>query len=119
MWNIQISERCERCLKEYRKKYPNETTAVLNNLDTYFSALNKNIKSRQIKAGFMHIEPKGVIAIDQKGGKGRLKQSRLYIYSDEKEKILHLIILGDKNSQQKDIKFCNDFIKNLRNIKNA
>ncbi|NCD35272.1 MAG: hypothetical protein EOL87_17910, partial [Spartobacteria bacterium] len=57
--------------KRYQKNHGNETKAVLNNLDTFFNALQAGGKTSQIQAGFIHREPQGVIAIDQKGAEGK------------------------------------------------
>jgi len=112
-WVIGTTGKYEKTHKEYAKKCPNELKAVLNNLDTYFTSLKALGHPLQIKAGFIHDEPRGVKAIDQKGGdqKTKLKQTRLYIYPDCDDKILYLILIGDKNSQKRDIKYCLDFVR--------
>ena len=57
----------------------------------------------------------GILAIDQKGkGKGaKLKPFRLYVFPDERSKILHLVTLGDKDSQEDDIRHCQSFVEGL------
>ena len=77
-------------------------------------ALKAGVKPEHIQAGFIHREPHGVVAIDQKGAKGRPRQTRLYIYADEPRQTIHLITIGDKNSQKRDIADCRKFISNLR-----
>ena len=67
----------------------------------------------ELKFGFIHPEPYGALAIDQKGGGSGLKQTRLYTYPQKSEEILHLIIVGDKSSQKSDIEFCSQFVKRL------
>lgn len=98
----------------YQKKHPNETRAALNNLDTYLTALNSGVKPPLIQAGFIHREPQGVVAIDQKGGKGSLKQTRLYMYTAEVKNTVYLITIGDKQSQDQDLKDCRKFVTDLR-----
>ena len=96
------------------KKRPRETKAVHDNLDTFFNALIAGAKPQQIKAGFIHPEPCGVLAFDQKGGGPNLAQTRLYVYPNATTEILHLITLGDKNSQRDDIQNCKAFVAELR-----
>src|SRR5262249_42670877 len=87
---------------------------VLDNLDTYFKALEAGTNPLQIKHGFMHQEPLGVVAIDQKGGGKDLAQTRLYVYPDTETETLFVITLGDKRSQKNDIATCRAFIHALR-----
>lgn len=91
--------------------------SVLVNLGTYFAALQHGVKPLQIRYGFMHTEPLGVIAIDQRGGGANLAQTRLYVYADADERVLHLITLGDKRSQKEDIKTCRSYVLELRERK--
>ena len=91
MWVIQRSQFFEARFKRFQKKHPEEAKAVLNNLDTYFKALCVGANPVNIQAGFIHHEPEGIKALDQKGGKGNLMQSRLYIFPEMNKKIMHVI----------------------------
>ena len=115
-WNIISTDKYERRYKQYEKKHPNELKAILNNLDTYQKTLNLLNHPKLINAGFIHPEPKGIIAIDQKGGsqKVKLKQTRLYLYPDSENKIVHLLTIGDKNTQKEDILFCKNEVEKIR-----
>ncbi len=55
----------------------------------------------------------GAIEIKQKGAKN-LAETRLYVYPDETTNILHLITIGDKNSQSADIQFSREYALSLR-----
>lgn len=114
MWKLSPSIDVEKRLKKHRKKHSRELKNVFDNLDTFFKCLEAGASSAQIHRGFIHPEPSGVLAIDQKGKGAHLKEFRLYIYQDEESEILHLIILGDKNTQADDIKFCKRFVEALR-----
>lgn len=118
-WDIETTDKYENRFKHYEKKNPKVLEAVLNNLDTYQKALALHGNPQKINAGFIHTEPHGVKAIDQKGSKGRLKEARLYIYPDVTKGILYLITIGDKNTQSEDIKFCRNFVKIIRKDKNG
>jgi len=114
MWKLSPDDEYLRKYKRYGKKHARELHAVMDNLDTFLKALNEGALPQQIKAGFVHVEPMGVRAIDQKGGGAALAETRLYVYPDEERKTLHLITLGDKRSQQNDIARCRRFVAHLR-----
>lgn len=114
MWTRQTTEEYDRRVKRYRKDHPRELDAVLANLETYIDSLNAGVKPLQVKHGFMHHEPLGVVAIDQKGGKGKLAQTRLYVYADLTTEVLHLLTLGDKTTQKPDIQSCREYVRDLQ-----
>jgi hypothetical protein len=113
MWKIKATDEYQRRLKRYAKNHPRELAAVLDNLDTYFKTLLSGTKPKQAVFGFVHAEPRDVIAIDQKGGGPSLAQTRLYAYPDLSREVLWLITLGDKRSQGSDIAICKDFVARL------
>ena len=90
----------------------------------YKSLLDKDLSLSAIKsiaanakcvqAGFLHAEPSGVLAIDQKGGGGNLQETRMYIYADQASNVLYLITIGNKSEQASDIEFCKKFVADLR-----
>ena len=113
-WVIEESEFYPNRVKKYQKKHRRETASALNNLDTYFDTLRSGVKPTHIQAGFIHLEPQGVVALDERGMKGRGRATRLYIYTVEVDKVLYLITIGDKDSQKRDLVDCREFVKNLR-----
>jgi hypothetical protein len=100
--------------KRYEKKHWRKLAAVLDNLDTFFKTLQNGVKPRQVKFGFIHPEPQGVLAIDQKGGGSNLAQTRLYVYPDEVHEVLYLLTLEDKQTQSIDVEFCKTCVNQLR-----
>ena len=114
MWNVETTDEFERKHRQFEKKHQRELAAVLENLQQYLDALNEGGRAETIKFGFLHNEPKGVKAIDQKGGGNKLKQTRLYTYAYLDGETLYLITLGDKKSQPADIKLCASFVEKLR-----
>jgi len=120
-WVIEQNEQCERDIKRYEKKCFDELQAVMINLDKYFNALETAAHPKLVSFGFMHIEQKGIVAIDQTGGalpsgkkRKSLQETRLYTYSDLESKTLHLLCLGSKSSQPKDIRFAESAVDALR-----
>ena len=120
-WQIELGEKYLRDHAYYEKKRPNELGAVLDNLDTYFKTLSKVGNPMQVTGGYIHPEPDGIIAIDQKGGGRRVKlqQTRLYIYPDITCSILHVWAIGDKTSQRDDINLCRAFVRKLKEERDA
>jgi hypothetical protein len=120
MWDLIPTQLYLRRYKKYEKKHPNELAAVLNNLDTFFESLNTGCRPTDIKAGYIHPEPQGVIAIDQKkSGHANLGETRLYVYPDSDKRDLYLVTLGSKSTQKDDIAECRTFMKGLRKQKAA
>lgn len=116
-WLIESTDAYVRGHKRYEKKFPAELIAVLDNLDRYFKMISHGVHPQFAVAGYIHNEGKGVKAIDQRGGrKGKLKQTRLYIYPDIDTKILYLITIGDKKSQREDIKQSVKFVDILKGV---
>lgn len=114
MYSVEFTDEYERRHKRYSKKRPRELDAVLDNLDTYLAALRAGARPHAIVAGYIHNEPAGVRALDQKGGGKDLQQTRLYIYPDESLEVLYVVTLGDKQSQPDDILFARNFVENLK-----
>ena len=114
-WHIEALDTYDRAHKHYEKKQPQELIAVLDNLDRYFKTVMRGVHPQFVVAGYIHDEGKGVRAIDQWGGaKGKLRQTRLYVYPDVEAKTLYLITIGDKDSQKEDVKLSADFVVQLK-----
>ena len=113
-WIMRPTPRLSRDLHRLTRRHPREHAAILRNLQRYLTLLNNSQHPRLIQAGFLHAEPQGVIAIDERGGGGNLRALRLYTYADEANRILHLLSLGDKDSQSNDLRTLPIILKNLR-----
>jgi hypothetical protein len=114
MWSLEPTTQWNKDRKWYEKKHPDELAAVLENLDRYHQQLNLAPNPRVVQAGYLHPEPCGVVAVDQKGHGSNLQQTRLYTFADPETKTLHLITIGDKRSQSEDIKLSKAFAKDLQ-----
>lgn len=114
MWKPHPTDEFSKRFKKHAKKHEAAALATMQNLGRFISLLNER-PIHQIKAGFIHPEPFGVKAIDQTGASRKLRETRLYAYPDEKTKLVYLITIGDKNSQQKDInERCKVFVDKLK-----
>ena len=93
-----------------------ELAAVARNLQRYLDLLNAAPNSKAVQAWFLHREPAGVVAVDQKGATGNPAETRLYTLADDSEKVLYLIVIGEKGSQQNDILISRKFAKQIREL---
>lgn len=121
-WQLETTEQFDRDAKRYAKKQPNEYLAVMENLEKYHIAIDSAKHPKLIQFDFLHEEPKGIRAIDQSGGslasgkkRSKLVQTRLYSYADLESKTLHLLCLGSKTTQAKDIRYAECAVDALRN----
>ncbi len=110
-WQIEPTTQWNKDSKWYQKKRPHELAALLRNLARYHELLDSASNSRVVQAGFLHHEPSGVVALDQKGGGAHLQETRLYTYADENLRVLYLITIGNKNEQSSDIELSKKFVK--------
>jgi len=120
MWTLDIHNDVEKRRKKIEKKWSHELRNVLDNLDTLLKSVAHGVRSEQLKQlGFVHSEPQGVLAIDQKGpGKGtKMKQLRLYVVVDEEDEIVYARVLGDKSSQETDLKVAVSFAEAINEKK--
>ena len=120
-WQLEPTEQFDRDAKRYAKKHPDEFLAVMENLEKYVVSLESARHPRLVQFGFLHDEPKGIRAIDQSGGalssggkRGKLNQTRLYTYAALESKVLHLLCLGSKITQAKDIRYAESVVDALR-----
>ena len=114
MWRMQIAPDFERAKRYYDKKRPAELAAVLRNLARLLEQLNSLPHCRAAHAGFLHHEPAGIWALDQKGpSRTKLQETRLYVFPAEENRVLHIITLGNKNSQAADLRCALDFVRSL------
>lgn len=120
MWEIEKYTGFENQYKKFANKHENEASATLSNLQTYFEVL-KETNNVQIanQQPFVHPEPEGMVAIDQRGAKiekkqGKLKATRLYVYATIINQTLYLLGIGDKDSQKQDIETCRSKVKQIK-----
>ena len=120
-WQLEATDQFERDAKRYAKKQRAEYLAVMENLEKYLIFIESVSHPRLVQFGFLHEEPKGIRAIDQSGGtlasgekRGKLDQTRLYTYAALESKVLHLLCLGSKTTQAKDIRYAESVVDALR-----
>lgn len=117
MWNIQTTDTWEKDREHYVKKRPSELAAVIRNLDRYMALLEVSKNSMCLQGGYLHKEPMGVIAVDQKGSGPNLQETRLYVYPDDEMKTVYLLKIGGKAAQHSDIECCKRFVISFKRQK--
>ena len=79
MWKFEPNAEYEKRVKKWPKKHRRELMAMQDNLDTFLKALNRGVPlENAARLGFIHDEPKGIKAVDQKGAGVGVTQARLY-----------------------------------------
>jgi hypothetical protein len=120
MWQLLEADEFGPCFRFCEKKRPRELEAVLENLQTYHKALLAGTNPAQIPFRFVRQERyHGLVAIDQRGKGANLAQARLYLFPDLATKTLHLIRIGDKNTQTEDLRLCRKYVDSLLNQDDA
>lgn len=102
-WNISISGDVEPEICAYGKIHPREVASVMVNLDRVMQQLGQGKRIGGFQFGFFRPEGNGVYRIGQTGVKNA-KETRLCICPDETTHVVRVLAIGDKDSQQRDIR---------------
>ena len=118
MWTLNPRPDVQKRIERFKKKWPHELENVFLNLAKLKQAFDLGAKSEQVKQQYSFVHGNyelGILSIDQRGkNKGaKPKPFRLYVYPDETTKTLHVITLGDKDSQPDDVKASKTFVQGL------
>jgi hypothetical protein len=115
MWRFLVTSHFERAKRRYDKKRPEELAAVLRNLDRLRELLDGLPNCRAAQAGYLHHEQAGLWAIDQKGpSRTKLQETRLYVFPVDETRALHIITVGNKNSQAVDLRVALEYVRSLQ-----
>ena len=121
-WVFERASRFEVTFKRLYKRHRNECLNALDNLDLYVKSLQEGAKPSQLSSqGFVHNEGEGAYAVDQRSGRDDTKkprkvnaQVRLYFYPDESTATVHVILIGDKGSQSRDVKEVHQYVRGIK-----
>ena len=111
MWQIRPTDQYAKDQQWYDKKRPDELVAVTSNLTRYLSQLNVARNPLCVQGGYIHPEGAGVVALDESAGGANLQATRLYLFAHTPTRTVHLITIGNKDSQQSDVNLCHQFIE--------
>lgn len=102
MWRYRWSVEYEERLQELQEKHRDSVAYVLGKLKVVMEALQNGGKLQNIRYKFLRHERDGVYAV-RCSARG-MRPIRLYIY--ESPRTIHLLTIGDKNTQNDDIAWC-------------
>ena len=109
MWNLEPTARFNSRSKKYAKKRRKAWLAVSGNLNKLTSALAAGSSISGIRCGYFRSEGRGIWRIGQEGTPD-VAPTRIYLYPDESKSTLHLLTMGDKNTQREDIQYCYEWL---------
>lgn len=89
--------------KQCRKNHAREYSSCFENLDRLIEILDQGHKWLSFQLGYLRSEGGDVFRIGQTGVP-HAKEIRLYIHADENARTIYLLTMGDKDSQQDDIR---------------
>lgn len=120
-WDYAPYDKYNRQVKHYDKKHKDELVAILENLGKYMKALRLAGSPQHVTGKYIHKEPMGVKGLDESGERTvkDLQCTRLYVYPEVESKTLHLLTIGPKKTQPKDIKLCKEIVKQIRSESNG
>jgi hypothetical protein len=114
-WSITLADGFDRNFGRFRKRHPDACDAAWARLQVF---LDRWLNNPLIGAGFglpgwVHPEGKGVLAVDQ-GTRSGLMQLRLYLWLDERARLVWVLRLGDKPSQYADVAYCHAWVGDFK-----
>lgn len=113
-WNLDRQGILNRSqFKRLLKHYPDEVASCAANLDLVRADLEAGKRLGSFNFGFFRPEGRGVYRI----GQTRVRSAhelRLYVFPDEQAKVLRVLCLGDKSTQQADIRLCHQHVSTLQ-----
>lgn len=101
-WQVENAYASPGKFKKFAGKHPREFGSVFTNLEKVMRLLRSGNKLGSFQIGFFRPEGEGVYRIGQTGVQGA-KETRLYIFPDEQRRVLYVLNIGDKDSQDTDI----------------
>ena len=113
-WSIDTSLATASAFRQFRKKHPREYDSCFNNLDKIIRLLDegKTLSEIQYNPSFFRHETEGIFRIGQSGLAGA-KESRLYIYLSFSGRMIYVLGIGTKETQQADLRQARKSIKNI------
>lgn len=101
-WQIETAHASPGKFKKFAGKHQREYESVFANLEKVMGVLRNGCKIGTFKFGFFRSEGAGVYRIGQSGIHSA-KESRLYVFPDEQNRVMYVLNIGDKDSQDADI----------------
>jgi hypothetical protein len=112
-WQIDNARANRKRFEKYSKNHPREYDSLFANLEKVMRLLRTGHKIGSFQIGFFRSESDGLFRIGQTGVPGA-KESRLYVYPEQEKHLMHVLNIGDKDSQSADINAAKDLIRQIR-----
>lgn len=112
-WSVEHSLAERGRFKEYNKKHPREYAACFDNLGQVVELLGRFGGVKGFQIGCFRSEGQGVYRIGQTAVK-HAKETRLYVFLNEEERLIHVLTIGGKDSQSEDIRRCHAVARDLK-----
>ena len=114
-WSLQRTTRFNNRYKKLLKKHRAECHNAANNLNKYLQGLREGGKPAQLSVhGFVHNEGEGAYALDQSGDLKTTAAIRLYVFPDELTQVLHVLTIGDKSTQGRDVNDVHQWVRAIK-----
>src|SRR5580692_7494776 len=97
-WLIESAYSRADKFKEFAKQYPREYESLFNNLEKVLRLLREGQRVRGFHINFFRSEGEDVYRIGQTAVP-HAKESRLYVYPDEQNHVMHVLTIGTKERQ--------------------
>lgn len=115
-WRFQPSEPLDKShFKKFEKQYPREWCSMFANLSKLLTYIKAGLSVNQLASqiSFFRSEGKGLYRVGQSGGIESAKESRLYVAFDESRHVVHVLRVGTKETQTRDINEAKKMMKKL------
>jgi hypothetical protein len=103
LWQIDTSHASGSKFKKFAKNHEREYDSLFANLHRILDILNSGHKVGSFQVGYFRSESDGVFRIGQTGV-ASAKESRLYVLPIAETKTVHVLGIGDKDTQQGDVR---------------
>ena len=117
LWQLEYTSEFGRTLKRYQKKHREAIAQLMSNFEKVHEALNLGCKPQSLTTKHIHSESQGILAVDQRGGKGKTKELRLYIWPCTSNSTIYVLKIGEKNRQSEDIEWCKNCVTKIEEEK--
>jgi len=114
MWTATHEHADKNTIKKYARKHQREYLACVKNLEDLIAFLNGGATLQQAESGlgFFSTEGGNVYRITQTGVP-HAKETRLYVYAVVLGDTIHVLTIGDKDSQKRDLLRCREIIRTI------
>ena len=115
MWTINQDNAERSQIKRYSKKHPREVVACFANLERLCLALDGGLTIQEAETGlgFFSSEGGGIYRIAQTGV-AHAKETRLYVLVIIVGSSIHVLTIGDKDTQQRDLRRSREIAESIK-----